>query len=278
MAIFRKINVNFWEDEKVVDDFTPEDRFFMLYLMTNPHTNQIGCYKITIKQMEFETGYNKETIEKLLNRFEKIHKVIKYSNETKEILILNWYKYNWSNSPKIIACMDKEFKTIKNKGFRYCIDRLCIEYGYNMHTETQEEEEEEKEKEQEEEKISKKKIDELFAVFYTAYPRKTGKAEARKKYEVALKRASAEKILNGVKQYCKEINANKTEKQFIKHPSTWLNQQCWLDYDDIIETEVVDFEQKMRDECYKRMLKEGQITEDEFNKYWENRGKEVVWQ
>lgn len=125
---------------------------------------------------------------------------------------------------------------------------------------------------------NKQQIDKQFADFYSAYPRKVGKAEARKKYEAALKKDSAEKILNGVKQYCKEINANKTEKQFIKHPSTWLNQQCWLDYDDIIETEVVDFEQKMRDECYKRMLKEGQITEDEFNKYWENRGKEIVWQ
>ena len=271
MAIFRKINVNFWEDEKVVDDFTPEDRFFMLYLMTNPHTNQIGCYKITIKQIEFETGYNKETIEKLLNRFEKIHNVIKYSNETKEILILNWYKYNWSNSPKIISCMDKEFKSIKNKGFRYSIDRLCKEYGYNMHTESQEE--------KEEEKISKKNIDELFAVFYTAYPRKTGRTEARKKYEVALKKDSAEKILNGVKQYCKEINVNKTEKQFIKHPSTWLNQQCWLDYEDIEELKLVDdYDQRMTDECYERMLRDGQITEDEFKRYWENRGKVVTWQ
>ena len=37
MAIFRKINTNFWTDEKVIDDFTPEDKFFMLYLMTNPY-------------------------------------------------------------------------------------------------------------------------------------------------------------------------------------------------------------------------------------------------
>ena len=42
MAIFRKVNNGFWEDEKVVDDFTPEDKYFMLYLMTNPHTNQVG--------------------------------------------------------------------------------------------------------------------------------------------------------------------------------------------------------------------------------------------
>lgn len=150
MAIYRKVNINFWSDEKIIDDFTPEDRYFMLYLMTNPQTNQIGCYHITIKQMEFETGYNKETIIKLIARFEKILKVIKYSEETKEILILNWHKYNWSNSPKVLACINKEFKTIKNKEFRYCIDTLFKQYEYSIHTETQEEE---KEKEEEKENI-----------------------------------------------------------------------------------------------------------------------------
>ena len=150
MAVFRKINVSFWDDEKVVDDFTPEDRYFMLYLMTNTHTNQIGCYQITLRQMEFETGYNKETILKLISRFENVLKVIKFSESTKEILILNWHKYNWTNSPKILACLSKEFKSIKNREFRYYIHTVSIEYGYCIDTESQEEEEKEKEEEQEE--------------------------------------------------------------------------------------------------------------------------------
>ena len=150
MAIFRKINVSFWDDEKVVDDFTPEDRYFMLYLMTNPHANQLGCYQISIRQMEFETGYNKETILKLLARFEQILKVIKYCEDTKELLILNWHKYNWSNSPKVLACLSKEYKSIKNKGFRYSIYTLFKQYAYSIDTESQEEEEKEEEQEKEE--------------------------------------------------------------------------------------------------------------------------------
>lgn len=118
MAVFRKINVSFWDDEKVVDDFTPEDRYFMLYLMTNTHTNQIGCYQITLRQMEFETGYNKETILKLISRFENVLKVIKFSESTKEILILNWHKYNWTKSPKVVACIKQELMQIKNIEFK----------------------------------------------------------------------------------------------------------------------------------------------------------------
>ena len=132
MAVYRKINVNFWEDEKIIDEFTPEDKFFMLYLMTNPHTNQIGCYQISTRQMEFETGYLKETILKLIKRFEDVHRIIKYSEDTKEILILNWHKYNWSNSPKIFACMMKEYENIKSKGLKSIIDTLLIQYGYSI--------------------------------------------------------------------------------------------------------------------------------------------------
>ena len=132
MAIYRKININFWEDEKIIDEFTPEDKLFMLYLMTNPHTNQIGCYQISIRQIEFETGYTKETILKLIKRFEEVHSILKYSEETKEILILNWHKYNWSSSPKIFACMMKEYEQIKSNELKTIIDTLLIQYGYSI--------------------------------------------------------------------------------------------------------------------------------------------------
>ena len=58
MAFYRNISINFWTDSKIDDDFTPEDKYFYLYLLTNPHTNICGCYEISMKQMERETGYN----------------------------------------------------------------------------------------------------------------------------------------------------------------------------------------------------------------------------
>lgn len=57
MANYRNISMDFWQDSKVVDDFTPEDRYMYLYCMTNPHTNLCGCYEISVKQMANETGY-----------------------------------------------------------------------------------------------------------------------------------------------------------------------------------------------------------------------------
>ena len=83
MALYRNISMNFWTDSKVIDDFSPEDKYFMLYCLTNPYTNLCGCYEISIKQMIRDTGYNEETIEKLLNRLNK-YGVIQYNKQNKE--------------------------------------------------------------------------------------------------------------------------------------------------------------------------------------------------
>ncbi len=123
MAIFRNIQMSFWTDSKVVDEFTPEDRYFYLYLLTNPHTNLCGCYEVSIKQMSDETGYTKEVIKLLLDRFEKSHNVIRYSNQTKEILLLNWNRFNWTKSPKFQKPLICQIENIKDLEFRnYLVD------------------------------------------------------------------------------------------------------------------------------------------------------------
>lgn len=129
MAIYRNVHLKFWTDNKVTDDFTPEDKYFYLYLLTNPHTNLCGCWEYSLKQMSDETGYNKDTIERLIHRFESVHNVIKYSKDTKEILLLNWSKYNWTKSPKLEAAVKSEISKIKSKQF---IEILEAElYGSN---------------------------------------------------------------------------------------------------------------------------------------------------
>ena len=49
MGIKRIVDVSFWTDGKV-DEFSPEDKYFMLYLLTNPFSKQLGIYEISIRQ------------------------------------------------------------------------------------------------------------------------------------------------------------------------------------------------------------------------------------
>ena len=118
MASYRNISMDFWTDSKVVDDFTPEDRYIYLYCMTNPHTNLCGCYEVSIKQIATETGYNNDSVERLLKRLDSAHNVIRYSAQTKELLILNWCRYNWSTSEKLNKPLLGEIRKVKNDRFR----------------------------------------------------------------------------------------------------------------------------------------------------------------
>lgn len=118
MANYRNISMNFWTDTKVVDDFTPEDRYIYLYCMTNPHTNLCGCYEISMTQIAREMGYNRDTVERLLKRLDTTHNVIRYNEPTKEILVLNWYRYNWTGSDKINKPLLAEIRKVKCDRFR----------------------------------------------------------------------------------------------------------------------------------------------------------------
>ena len=87
---FRPVQTGFWTDNRVVEEFSPEDRYFYLYLTTNPHMTQIGIYHFTPKIAAFEMGYSKEAIIVLLDRFEKKYGLIKYSSETNEVAIKDY--------------------------------------------------------------------------------------------------------------------------------------------------------------------------------------------
>ena len=125
MAYYRNISTTFWTDRKVDDEFTPEDKYFYLYLLTNPHTNITGCYEISVKQMSRETGYNEETIKRLLKRFQNEHKVIRYDNNTKEVFLINWNKYNWNSSEKLKKAVLKVADYIKSESFKNLIFDLA---------------------------------------------------------------------------------------------------------------------------------------------------------
>lgn len=131
MAIYRQVQTSFWTDAKVVDDFTPEDKYFYLYLFTNPHTNLAGCYELSMKVMSDETGYSRETIARILDRLEKVHGVLMYSKNTKEVLILNWYRYNWTASEKFRKPLWREISLVKNPSFADYLTDIFNHVGPN---------------------------------------------------------------------------------------------------------------------------------------------------
>lgn len=68
-----------------------------------------------------------------------------------------------------------------------------------------------------------------FDRFWQAYPRKVGKADARKKFTREAKTHGAEHLIAEAERWAGLWHQAGTEQQFIPHPATWLNGQRWDD-------------------------------------------------
>ena len=122
--IKRVVSTSFWEDEKVVDMFSPEDKYFYIYLLTNPHTTQLGIYRLVPKTAAFELGYSKEAVKVLLDRFESKYQMIKYSDRTSEVAINNYLKHSILRGGKpVMDCLLKEESMVE--------DISLLKYIYN---------------------------------------------------------------------------------------------------------------------------------------------------
>ena len=71
-----------------------------------------------------------------------------------------------------------------------------------------------------------------FEAFWQAWPqeRRVSKRRAATKFAAALKRATASEIIEGAARYAADPNRpSGRDAKFIPHPSTWLEQDRWLD-------------------------------------------------
>lgn len=132
-------------------------------------------------------------------------------------------KENVINSVKFCEYYSTKFNTSSNK-VEYPIKQSLpnnIEYNieYNIDKEN-----------------NKKKFENEFETLWELYPRKVSKKDALKYYIRARKKGvDYETIKNGIDNYNQYIKQNGVKKEYIKHGSTWFNQECWNDEYEISE-------------------------------------------
>jgi len=236
VGIYRNISMNFWTDSKIVDDFTPEDRYIYIYCLTGPHSNLCGCYEVSIKQIANETGYSTDTVGQLLRRLNESLNVIRYSSETKELLVLNWARHNWSGSEKLDKRLLEEIRNIKCDTFReYLADKYnergTVSISYNPDVDTQNISESPIVDSNSTESSSSPNIQEKrFDMFWKIYPLKVGKVAARKAWsKIKPDTKLFEKIMCAVETAKISQQWKRDNGKYIPHPTTWLNQGRWDD-------------------------------------------------
>lgn len=85
------------------------------------------------------------------------------------------------------------------------------------------------EREPEVEAPAAQSLDDDFEDWYSGYPVKKSKGAAKRAYRGARKKVDAATLLTARDAFVRLMDAQRVDKQYIKHPSTWLNGECWED-------------------------------------------------
>ena len=256
MSVKRVVDTNFWNDSKVSDLFSAEDKYFMLYLLTNPHTTQLGIYELSISKASNELGYSKDVVRVLLERFENKYGLIKYNEVTNEIAIKNFLRHSIIKGGKpVMDCLLKEEKKVKDKSLLNYIFNNLSGYGDTLNTTVKEfinninininnnDNDNERIVHESSTNRQNEEIEKNFNIIYNSYPKKVGKARGFDLYKGWLKgrdisgrkvKLTNKQIWNAIAKYKNDIEQNGTELQFVKQFDTFMNKAI-LDYVD--ETE-----------------------------------------
>ena len=124
----RVVSTGYWEDDLIINEFTPEDKYFMLYLLTNRYTTQLGIYHLPIKFVAIDMGYSEDSVRNLLDRFENKYGIIKFSKTTNEIAIKNYLRHSIVKGGKpVMDCLIKEEQAVEDKSLLLYIYNSLID-------------------------------------------------------------------------------------------------------------------------------------------------------
>jgi predicted phage replisome organizer len=237
-----KLNVNMFNDDKIrlIETMPEGDAILVVWikLLTQAGKTNANGYIFLNENIPFNaemlaTLFNKPiaTIRLALQTFQSFGMV--EVDEREFISISNWEKHqNIDGMEKI-----KEQNRLRNIEYRQRKKQKLLTNDITRDvTVTQSDATDiDKELDKDKEKDIKKDISALenaFNEFWKAYPRKLDKKKAFEKFKSASKKHDPQIIIKGAADYAKECELKGTDKQFIKHATTFLNAESFLnDFD-----------------------------------------------
>lgn len=110
------VSDSFWTDSYIAN-LDPTEKLLFLYLLTNPLCNIAGIYEIQVRRIAFDTGIDRDMVEKLLNRFVEDGKLLWVDNW---VLLINHAKHQSYKNPnvskgisRIITDLPEKVKALK---------------------------------------------------------------------------------------------------------------------------------------------------------------------
>lgn len=145
---YRNVDTGIWNDPEIMDEFTPLEIFFWFWLLTNPYNSICGVCKVSPRRIadELKIGYQYpmdtvsnlsskkigytygiDTVFELIEKFKTVYKKIDYDEETQEIIIIKFYRYNWTKSSFLLKNVEKNLVKVRTIRYREYLDELIQE-------------------------------------------------------------------------------------------------------------------------------------------------------
>jgi len=219
----RILKKEFWCDEKIIE-LTYIER--LLFLGMTNFSDDSGVQKYAPKGLKAKIFPADNISVNVIN--DGLIKMIVLGlieiNEDKTLIRIT----NWELHQKINRPYPSKYEFVEGLN----------EHSMNTHGTINDDSSPNKNKNKKNNKKKNNKENNEFSVFYSMYPRKIGKPKALAKFEIAAQNHSLEDIIKGTRKWCDYWKSARTEITFIPHPSTFLNQERFMDEPDVVEIEV----------------------------------------
>jgi hypothetical protein len=243
--MYRTIRCELWTDLKI-RALEPLQTLLFVYLITNPHTHVSGIYYLPHPILLEETHLTDKASRYGIDTLSRLG-LAHYDWERRVMWVVNMFEYQ-GQGPKNEQAAATHLRTLHDSPLcerfllrypgvsqyqdvttrpseiRYPIDgvssleKSCPSVPVpssdavsSLHSEGKESEKGE------------------FEQFWSCYPKKVGKLEARKAFERAKSRPAIAVLVAAIHQALRSPSWTKEQGQFIPHPTTWLNQGRWDD-------------------------------------------------
>jgi len=131
MREYGQIQCSFWSDPDI-QGVSDDAKLIALYILSGPHSNGLGCYRIPDGYIQADTGMTSETVSKGFKELFSIGFCLRCET-TKFVLIPKFLKWNTVANKNVAAAREKEFKAVPEKFMYY--SELCnkiLEYGNHL--------------------------------------------------------------------------------------------------------------------------------------------------
>lgn len=198
------INIQGWMINNLKLKGSKLNLYALIYGFSQDGVNE---YKASFKYIGGALGCSKRQAQRLIDQLVDAELIIKKRGESEES---NSYRYNPDLVTKCLYPMDIMSTPPSDKMSIPPMDIMSTHNNNYIYKH----------------KDKNYMIDEAFALFYHAYPRKVAKANARKAF-AKIEASEFQAVMDGLAAQLPDLKAS--EEKFRPHPASWLNARRWED-------------------------------------------------